>query len=49
MNPETLQYLKQDEVGKVIAKGLASLYSSKPERPVKYLAEWLFNYSNNRR
>jgi len=27
MNKETLAYLQQDDIGKVIAKGLASVYS----------------------
>ena len=30
MNPETLKYLQQDDIGKVIAKGLAHLYTNKP-------------------
>lgn len=48
MNPETIKYLQQDEIGKVIAKGLANLYTHKPQTPVKYLAEWLRTYSRNR-
>lgn len=38
MNPQTLEYLKQDELGKVVAKGLANLYTNKPQKPVRYLA-----------
>lgn len=38
MNPQTLKYLQKDEVGKVIATGLAMLYMNKPDKPVKYLA-----------
>ena len=49
MNPETLKYLQQDDIGKVIAKGLANLYTNKPHRPVKYLAEWLRTYSANQK
>lgn len=49
MNPETLKYLQQDELGKVIAKGLAKLYTNQPQRPITYLAEWLKTYSNNRK
>jgi hypothetical protein len=30
MKPETLKYLQKDEVGKVIATGLAMLYMHKP-------------------
>lgn len=47
MNPQTLKYLQQDEIGKVIAKGLANLYTNKPDRPVKHLAQWLRTYSTN--
>lgn len=49
MNPETLKYLQQDDIGKVIAKGLAHLYTNKPERPIKNLAEWLKKYSSNQK
>ena len=49
MDPTTLAYLKQDDVGKVIAKGLADVYKAKPDTPVKYLAQWLKNYSNNQK
>jgi hypothetical protein len=44
-----LQYLQQDAIGKVIAKGLADLYTQKPQAPVKYLAAWLKKYSNNQK
>ncbi len=47
MNAQTLKYLQKDEIGKVIATGLAELYMSKPSKPVKYLAEWLQTYSRN--
>lgn len=47
MNSELLKYLKQDGIGKVIAQGLADVYTSKPETPVKYLAAWLKKYSAN--
>ncbi|EGR28594.1 hypothetical protein IMG5_172240 [Ichthyophthirius multifiliis] len=40
-----IDYLKQDEIGKVICKGLASLYLENPKFPVDYLAKWLLNYS----
>lgn len=44
-----LSYLQQDSIGKVIAKGLADLYTNKPEAPVRYLAAWLQKYSANQR
>ena len=50
MNYETLQkdqldYLKQKEIGKVIAKGLAEIYLKRPIHPLDYFAKWLLNYS----
>ena len=30
MNSDTLKYLQQDAIGKVIAKGLADVYTNKP-------------------
>lgn len=47
MNSELLQYLQQDGIGKVIARGLADVYTHKPNAPVKYLAAWLKKYSSN--
>lgn len=49
MNSEMLAYLERDEIGKVVAKGLANVYTNKPETPVKYLAHWLKNYSSNQK
>lgn len=49
MNADLLKYLQQDNIGKVIAKGLADVYTSKPQAPVKYLAEWLKKYSANQK
>ena len=42
-----IQYLKQDRIGKVIAKGLASVYETKPDKPITYFANWLLNHSKN--
>lgn len=41
-----IQYLKGDDVGKVIAMALAELYRVKPEFPIDYLSKWLYNYSD---
>lgn len=49
MSEEALKYLQKDDIGKVIAKGLANLYSHKPERPIKFLAEWLKSFSKNKK
>lgn len=38
-------YIKTDDVGLVIAKGLAVLYKTQPSNPVDFLAKWLLNYS----
>jgi Dpy-30 motif len=39
-------YIKQDDLGLVIAKGLAVMYKTQPPNPVDFLAKWLLNYSN---
>lgn len=49
MNNDLLKYLQQDNIGKVIAKGLADVYTDKPQAPVKYLAAWLKKYSSNQK
>jgi hypothetical protein len=49
MNSDLLKYLQQDGIGKVIACGLADVYTNKPAAPVKYLAAWLKNYSKNQK
>ena len=38
-------YIKREDVGLVIAKGLAVMYKSQPKNPVDFLAKWLLNYS----
>lgn len=40
-----IQYLKQDNIGKVLSKGLAVLYKEQPKFPVDFLAKWLLNFS----
>jgi hypothetical protein len=44
-----LEYLKQDQIGKVIAAGLSKLYEEKPIKPVTYLAHWLLAYSSGQK
>lgn len=39
-------YIKQDDLGLVIAKGLAVMYKAQPANPVDFLAKWLLNYAN---
>ena len=38
-------YLKSEEIGLVIAKGMAVMYKENPKNPVDFLAKWLLNYS----
>ena len=38
-------YLKSDELGLVIAKGMAVLYKTNPKNPVDFLGKWLLNVS----
>lgn len=49
MNSDLLKYLQGDGIGKVIARGLADVYTNKPQAPVKYLAAWLKAYSSNQK
>lgn len=39
-------YLKSDEIGLVIAKGMAVLYKTNPKNPVDFLAKWLLNHAH---
>ena len=41
-----VEYIKRDDVGLVIAKGLAEVYKAKPNNPCDYLARWLFNFAD---
>jgi hypothetical protein len=38
-------YLKSDDLGLVIAKGMAVLYKTNPKNPVDFLGKWLLNVS----
>ena len=40
-----VEYLKQDEIGLVISKGLGELYVTKPTNPLHYLGNWLLNHA----
>jgi hypothetical protein len=39
-------YLKSEEIGLVIAKGMAVLYKTNPKNPVDFLAKWLLNHAH---
>lgn len=43
-NPES-EYLKSDDIGLIIAKGMAVTYKAQPENPVDFFARWLLNQS----
>jgi hypothetical protein len=43
-----ITYLKQDDIGLVISKGMAVLYKEHPKNPVDYLAKWLLNYAGQK-
>ena len=42
---QDITYLKQEEIGLVLAKALAETYKVHPKNPVDFLAKWLLNYS----
>jgi hypothetical protein len=45
LHPDS-QYLLQDNISLVIAKGLAVVYKEKPENPVDFFAKWLLQQSS---
>ena len=49
MRKDLERNFEDEEIGKVIVKGLANLYVNKPEKPIKYLAAWLKNYEKNQK
>ena len=38
-------YIKRDDLGVVIAQGLAVMYKTQPKNPCDFLAKWLLNYA----
>lgn len=38
-------YIKREDIGVVVAKGLAVMYKTQPKNPVDFLAKWLLNYA----
>ena len=39
-------YIKREDIGVVVAKGLAVMFKTQPKNPVDFLAKWLLNYAN---
>lgn len=46
---EDAEYLKSEEVGCVIAKGMAVTYRADPKNPIDFFAKWLLNHSRVQR
>jgi len=44
LHPDS-EYIMQNHIGDVIAKGLATVYKEKPSNPVDYFAKWLLMQS----
>ncbi len=45
-NLSDMDYLKQDEIGKILAMGLAEVYKQTPKYPIDFFAKWLLNHEN---
>ena len=48
LHPDS-EYIMQDKVGLVIAKGLSVVYKQKPENPVDFFAKWLLQQNSIRK
>ena len=46
---EDAEYLKSEEVGCVIAKGMAVTYRADPKNPIDFFAKWLLNHARVQR
>ena len=42
---EDVTYLKDDQIGGILSKGLAELYQRQPAHPIHFLGNWLLNYA----
>ena len=40
-----ITYLKQDEIGLVLAKALNEVYKVQPKNPVEFFAKWMLNHT----
>lgn len=41
-----IAYLMQDDISKVLIKGLTETYKNRPGNPVDYFAKWLLNFNH---
>lgn len=39
------EYLKSDDIGLIIAKGMAVTYKAQPQNPIDFFARWMLNQS----
>jgi len=37
------EYLKSEDIGSIIAKGMAVTYRAQPEKPIEFFGKWLLN------
>ena len=37
------EYIKQDDIGLVLAKGMAVTYKANPKNPIDFFGKWLLN------
>lgn len=44
-----ITYLKQDEIGLVLSKGLAETFKVHPKNPVEFFGKWLLNHSKTQK
>ena len=44
-----ITYLKQEDIGLVLSKGLSETYKVRPRNPVEFFAKWLLNYSKTQK
>jgi len=46
---DDIKYLKQDNIGVVISRGLTATYETKPKNPIEFFAKWLLNFRETER
>lgn len=43
-----IAYIKLDDIGVIIFKGIVKTYNSQSQDPVDYLAKWLLKFANEK-
>jgi hypothetical protein len=41
-----VEYIKREDIGMVISKGLAVTYKMQPKNPIDFMAKWLLQYAS---